>query len=596
MVIVMVHKRIENLRSVMAERNINAYIINGSDPHRSEYPPPRWMTRSWLTGFTGSAGTVVVTMDKAGVWTDSRYFLQAAEELGGSDVELFKMGLPGVPDFMEWLRLNLTKAQVVGSNAFTTTMEEKSKIQESLEGTGIMYRPCEDLLDLIWEERPSLPDAEIFQLDLKYSGRDRKDKIGEIREVMKRDKADWYLISSLSDIAWVLNLRGDDIPYNPLFLAFLLISREEVVLFTGIKKVSADLKTILKISGIRIEPYEFISDFIRKLNPSSVLISPEATSIGLSSVFEKRWSIIKKPDVTTEMKAVKNEVELSGIRNAMIKDGIALVKFLKWLEYRWQTEKLDEVSIAEKLTEFRSMQDGFMGPSFETISGFNDHGAIVHYSADKETAYLLDKAGILLLDSGGQYLDGTTDITRVIVFGDAADNDARRDYTLVLKGHIDLAGVQFPAGTNGIQLDTLARYNLWMEGKNYLHGTGHGVGHFLTVHEGPQSISPRQPSSVIKPGMIISNEPGFYREGKYGIRIENLVTVIQSKTTESGEFLKFETLTLCPYERELIDTSLLTGEQLKWINEYHKRVYTLLSPRLDNEEKDWLRKKTGELK
>ncbi len=596
----MINKRLEKLRVVMKEQGIDAYIVNGSDPHNSEYPPLRWKTRSWLTGFTGSAGTVVVTLDKAGLWTDSRYFLQAEKELQGSGITLFRMGLSGVPPYGEWLTQSLFDTQVVSSDAFTTTLEEQYRLEKEFSVKGIQYIPGEDLLNRIWEDRPPLPQAEIFQLDTKYCGKDRKTKLNDIRTVMDGEKAGLFLVSSLSDIAWVLNLRGSDVPYNPLFLAYLLIGKENTVLFTGVEKVSAELKDTLLEDGIQVRPYQSVQKYIAGLDAGCVMFSPQSTSVGMASLFQKRgrdrWQVVKKPDCTVEMKAVKNQVELAGVRNAMKKDGAALVRFMKWLEEKWPVPGLDEILVAEKLTKMRSMQDGFMGPSFETIAGFNDHGAIVHYGAKPESAYALDRPGFLLLDSGGQYLDGTTDITRVIPIGGKRDSNVKRDYTLVLKGHIDLARMQFPEGTTGIQLDTVARRSLWMEGKNYLHGTGHGVGHFLTVHEGPESISTRQPSAALKPGMIISDEPGLYREGKYGIRIENLFTVVAAEKTEFGQFYNFETLSLAPYERSLIDTGLLTEAQLKWVNAYHEKVYMLLSPLLTKDEREWLKTRTEALK
>ncbi len=583
----------------MRERGIDAYIVNGSDPHGSEYPPLRWKTRGWLTGFTGSAGTVVVTQDKAGLWTDSRYFLQAEKEIVNTGIALFKTGLPGVPSCASWLKSCLSDSGVVSSDALSTTLEERESLQRELSGTGISYLPGEDLLNRVWEDRPPLPEAEVFQLDSRYCGKGREEKLKEIRKVMRDEKAAWYLVSSLSDIAWVLNLRGNDIPYNPLFLAYLLIGRETAVLFIGSGKISPVLQDILKSEGIGIQPYHTLGVYVERLTPQSILFSPLTTSVGVASLFSKDWQITIKPDCTETMKAVKNSVELRGTRNAMKKDGAALVRFMKWLEEKWPVPGLDEIVVSEKLIELRSMQDGFMGPSFETIAGFADHGAIVHYAAKPEGVYALDRPGYLLLDSGGQYLDGTTDITRVIPVGvsgdEKVDPSIRRDYTLVLKGHIDLAEIQFPEGTTGIQLDILARRSLWMEGKNYLHGTGHGVGFFLTVHEGPESISPRQPSAVLKPGMIVSDEPGLYREGRYGIRIENLMAVTTAEKTDFGQFYAFETLTLCPLESSLIDTELLTAAQRGWIDTYHEKVYTLLAPLLTKEERLWLKRKTAAL-
>ncbi len=590
------NQQLQDLRKVMAAEGVDYYIVTGTDPHNSEYPPRRWQSREWLTGFTGSAGTVVVSADHAGLWTDSRYFLQAEKELAGTGFSLYKIGLPGVPDYLEWIKNTVKQGQVVAGNKEVITIDLEKKIKEKVKEKGAEYTSGKDLLDLIWPDRPGIPDAPVYSLDLSFCGKSRKEKLDEIRTVMKGLDADYYLVSSLPDTAWITNLRGNDVEYNPLFLSYLLIGTEESFLFIPEGKIDSGLSNQLLEDGIKLKPYgsESVVNFLAEFEGDSVLMAPEASSAGIYHEVKKHLKVVLQSEISSEMKTVKNKTELNGIRKAMVKDGTALVRFFFYLENNWEKLSLTEVTAAVKLAEFRGEQDGFMGESFCTIAGFEDHGAIVHYSAEPETAYTLNRPGVLLLDSGGHYLEGTTDITRVIALGGRAGENIKKDYTNVLKGHIDLASAFFPVGTCGIQLDTIARYPLWQNGDNYLHGTGHGVGHFLPVHEGPASIKAIQPSKPLKEGMVLSDEPGIYREGEYGIRIENLVTV--KKADEfSGDFLKFETLTLCPYERDLIEPTLLTDDQINWINSYHRRVYRELSPYLNKEEEQWLFKKTTEL-
>ncbi|MCD6397533.1 MAG: aminopeptidase P family protein, partial [Spirochaetaceae bacterium] len=413
----------------------------------------------------------------------------------------------------------------------------------------------------------------------------------DIRTWMEKENLSWYLISSLPDIAWSLNLRGSDIEFNPLFLSYLLISKKKVFLYINEGQIPPELGKLLNADGIEVKSYKEIATHVNTLKPGRINLAPENTSIGAAGMFKNDWELVRKKDITVGMKAVKNEIEIASIKNAMKKDGAALVRFMIWLEENWPKGQLTELSLAEKLASFRSSQDGFMGLSFSTIAGFNDHGAIMHYSADEKSAYTLSSPGLLLLDSGGQYFDGTTDITRVLKSGDVGA-DIIHAYTLVLKGHIDLALAVFPEGTKGVQLDILARKALWDEGRNYGHGTGHGVGFFLNVHEGPQVISTKAVDVEIKEGMITSNEPGIYIEGKYGIRIENLILAVTSSIGESENFMTFDTLTLCPLELDLIDTAILTELQIEWINNYHERVYSELSPLLEETEKVWLRAKT----
>ncbi len=587
----MINDRINKLRKVMKKEGVDAYIISGSDPHMSEYTAERWATRKWISGFTGSAGLVVVTADKAGLWTDSRYFLQASDELKQTEIILFKVGLPDVPDYLEWLSEELESGSTIGSNVWTSSLENKKDIELKLSKYGLNYRGTEDLLDEVWEDRPGFPCRPVFQLDIRYTGRSRLEKISDIKAWMEKENLFWYLISSLPDIAWMLNLRGSDINFNPLFLSYLMISKDKVFLYINEGQIPNDLSELFTADGIQLISYIEIGNHIKTLKPGRINLAPGNTSIGVANLFTNDWELVQKKDITVGMKAVKNKAEISSVKNAMKKDGSALVKFMIWLEENWPKGQLTELSIAEKLADFRSLQDGFMGPSFSTIAGFNDHGAIIHYSANEKSVYTLSSPGLLLLDSGGQYLDGTTDITRVFKSGDM-EADIIHDYTLVLKGHIDLALAVFPKGTKGVQLDILARKALWDEGRNYGHGTGHGVGFFLNVHEGPQVISTKAVDVEIKEGMIISNEPGLYLEGKYGIRIENLVLAGNTSIGKSENFLSFETLTLCPLELDLIDADILTESQIEWIDNYHERVYSELSPLLEETEKVWLREKT----
>ena len=590
----MINERINKLRKVMLEEGLDAYIISGSDPHQSEYTAERWATRRWISGFTGSAGLVVITADKAGLWTDSRYYVQAEAELKGTEIILFKFGLPDVSGHLEWLVEELGQGGAVGSNIWTTSIDNKKEIESELAGTGLNYKGSSDLLEDIWLERPDFPKEPVFQLDLKYAGKSREEKLSDIRLWMKKKRLTWYLVSSLPDIAWVLNLRGRDISFNPLFVSYLLIGKESCYIYINEGQLSAELSKLLEDDGLIIKPFTGFGSHAVSLSPGRINLAPETTSAGALQLFDDAWERVYEKDITIGMRAVKNKVEISSIHNAMRKDGSALVRFMIWLEENWPKGKLTEVGIADKLADLRSRQDGFVGLSFATIAGFNEHGAIIHYSANEESAYTLTSPGILLLDSGGQYLDGTTDITRVLISGDVPAVIIH-DYTLVLKGHIDLAMVTFPVGTKGFQLDILARKALWDEGRNYGHGTGHGVGFFLNVHEGPQTISQKAVDVAIEEGMIISNEPGIYLENRYGIRIENLVLAVKSDIGRTENFLKFETLSICPLELELIDADLLTEIQKDWVNSYHSRVYSSLSPLLEESERAWLKDKTRSL-
>ncbi|MDA3835763.1 MAG: aminopeptidase P family protein [Spirochaetales bacterium] len=595
----MIKNRLKNLRTVMKRKGLAAYIVTGTDPHQSENVCDRWKTRAWISGFTGSAGTVVITSDKAGLWTDSRYFLQAEKQLEGSGYILFKQGLPGVAEYPEWLLGQLSKGSRVGIAAEDVTVSQYRELESTFKAGNIQITATDDLLDKIWEGRPPLPSGSVRQLSLSLTGMKRKQKLHLLREAADKYRADSLLITSLDDIAWILNLRGTDVPYNPVFLSYLCITKDCTYLFCG-KALRDDKALTAELQDeIELLPYE---DAVEKLTAQfresrGVYVVPDKLSMMIKQAMPAGVPLIEGENIPGIMKAVKNSTELEGLRRAHREDGAALADFLYWLEQRWDPEReaLDEYRFAAKLHSFRAQSSLFLGESFAPIIGFRDHGAIVHYSASSETAYPIRGQGLVIVDSGGQYEGGTTDITRTLLFGDPSERQ-RRDYTVVLKAHLALARQRFPVGTYGYQLDGAARLMLWNAGLNYGHGTGHGVGHMLNVHEGPQNISPKPIKVSLRPGMVVSNEPGVYRTGEYGIRIENLLSVAKESDTEFGEFYCFENLTLCPYERGLIDVEMLTGEEIEQVDAYHRRVVKELGKLLSKEVLTWLKGKTEPLK
>ncbi|MBD3375342.1 M24 family metallopeptidase [candidate division KSB1 bacterium] len=589
----MKNERLQKLRSLMKEHGIDAYIIPSSDPHQSEYVASRWKSRAWLSGFTGSAGTVVVTHDKAGLWTDSRYFLQAAQELKESGIDLFKMGTPDVPSFVEWLDKELDYAATVGFDGAVLSHKQVEELRSSLSDQ-IRFEYQVDLIDSIWPDRPSIPTNSVIPLNEHYTGKARKIKIDQIRQHMQDQDTHVHIVSALDEIAWILNIRGNDVEFNPVVYSFLVISTERATLYIDPQKLDPNLKTSLESDGIDLRDYhEIYQDLSRLSEPVTVLIDPARSNQKLVDAIPETCRIKKQTDVVIGYKAVKNPTEIKGIKDAHRRDGVALVRWLMWLEKSVGKEPLNEVSIAEKLESFRQQGELYQGPSFNTIAGYGGNGAIVHYAAQPQTAADIKPEGLLLIDSGGQYMDGTTDITRTLALG-SVTAEQKTHFTLVLKGHIDLAMATFPQGTGGSHLDVLARLPLWQHGLNYGHGTGHGVGHFLNVHEGPQQIRPENPT-ILEPGMLTSNEPGYYREGEYGIRIENLVLTVKDESIKEASFLGFETISLCPIDRTLIDKSLLSGKEIDWLNQYHKRVWDELSPLLDDNETEWLTEKTKPL-
>ena len=590
-------ERLEQLRKLMKENSIDAFIIPSSDPHQSEYVATRWKSRAWISGFTGSAGTVVVTADKAGLWTDGRYFLQAEEQLKGSTIELFKMGLPETVDYQTWINSQLSEGQVVSFDPAVLSIAQVDGLKSAFKKKKIKVVSSSDLIDEIWTDRPAFPDGKAVLQSVEFSGMDRTEKFAALREKMKEEGVTHHLFASLDDIAWIFNIRGTDVTYNPVVMSYAVVAKDEVVLFINANKVEGEVRAELEKDGVTVKDYTEVANYLSALpETSAVFIDTSRSSQNLlDAVKQDKVKIVRGTNMSQIMKAIKNDVEIKGMKKAHIVDGIAMVKFLHWLDNTIGKEEITEISASDKLEDFRKEGENFRGLSFDTISGYNEHGAIIHYSATPETSFTLKPEGFLLVDSGGQYLDGTTDITRTIVLGDVTDR-MKRDFTLVLKGHIKLSMTKFPQGfTTGAHIDAFARDALWQHGLNYNHGTGHGVGAYLGVHEGPMGISPRWNDTKLVSGMIMSNEPGYYQSGEYGIRIENLVLVVPVEETEWGQFLTFENVTICPIDTRAVDVSLLTQEERDWLNSYHEEVYEKLSPMLDDGVKSWLRKMTEKI-
>jgi len=583
-----INNRIAALRAHIAQEQIQAFIIPSTDPHLSEYVAPHWQSREWISGFTGSAGTVVVTAKDAGLWTDSRYFLQAARQLEGTCITLYKEMLPETPNIPEFLSAHLQEGDCVGIDGKMFSAEEVEHLQKELKKSGICIKSIADPMQLLWTDRPAMPLAPTFVYDTKYAGMSFTEKLPAVRQAMEAAGADSLLLAALDEIAWLLNIRGNDVHCNPVVVSYLLIEKDKVNYFVQPQKVTPELAEYFSANGISVHPYEEIGHYLNSFNAHSILMNPAKTNYAIYSAIRPGCLIINGASPVALLKAIRNKQEIAGIHAAMQRDGVALVKFLKWLDEAVPAGKETEISVDKKLHTFRAAQPLYMGESFDTIAGYKEHGAIVHYEATPETDVTLKPEGFLLLDSGAQYLDGTTDITRTIALGPLTEEE-KTDYTLILKGHIALAMAVFPEGTRGAQLDVLARMPIWKKRMNYLHGTGHGVGHFLNVHEGPQSIRMNENPVVLQPGMVTSNEPGVYKAGSHGIRTENLVLTVPAGEGMFGKYLKFETLTLCPICRKGIIKELLTAEEIGWLNNYHRTVYEKLSPDLNNDEREWLK-------
>ena len=591
-------ENLARLRVLMKENSIDAYIIPSTDPHLGEYIPDHWRIIDWLTGFTGSAATVLITDSFAGFWTDSRYYIQVEKQLCDSGFAHMKPDFTGKNDFLDWMADNIQPGSKIALDGRIFSIERTRKIEKALEIKNISLDLNCDLVSELWTDRPPMPQSLAFEHSTRFCGKERSVKIAEVREQMRILELDYHLLTSIDDIMWLLNIRGDDIKYSPLLVAYALISEEQILLFIDENKIPLNLASEFDRLEIVMLPYEETAAILSTLPPTlTILINPLTTSANLYYSIPHGMRISENLTIPARLKAIKNSIEIENINNAMVKDGVALTKFFFFIEQNSGTETRSELSLGEKLNILRSENKDYLGPSFSAIVAFNEHGALPHYSATTETDYAIETNGILLVDSGGQYLDGTTDITRTIALGRPSDRQ-KRDFTLVLKGTINLALAKFPAGTKGYQLDLLARKALWENGMNYGHGTGHGVGFCLNVHEAPQTISPgtgTDPITAIEPGMLISDEPAIYREGEYGIRIENLMICFEDEETEFGKFLKFDTVSLCYIDKTLIDFSLLDQKEIDWLNSYHVEVYDKLSQHLTSEERKWLKDKTSSL-
>lgn len=580
---------LEALRDLMRSKHIDAVIIPGTDPHQSEYPSEHWKFRDYVSGFTGSNGTAVVTLDDAGLWTDSRYFLQAAEQLEGSGFTLHKENIPGEPTVLEWLGEVLDEDAVVGVDGRLFSLIEANRIEMFCAQNGFMFAPDFRAAEAIWTDRPARPMNQAFVHDEALAGEDVDSKISRVVDALDAADADGLLITALDEIAWLLNLRGSDVDYTPVVIAFAYVSEDERVLFIDSEKVTSEVKAHLKKYGVKIKDYDDIEKFLGKISSTAtVMVDPNRVSDALGQAMICNKTYMASPVIA--LKGVKNESQIAGFRQAMLYDGAAMVRMMMWLEQN-VASGITEMDVDRRLQQERAAYASNRGDSFHMIAGYKDHGAIVHYEATDESAYTLAPEGLLLIDTGGQYLEGTTDITRTISLGNPTAAE-KHDYTLILKGHLALARAVFPKGTMGVQLDVLARGPLWNEGMTYLHGTGHGVGHFLGCHEGPQSIRMEANPTPLELGMVTSNEPGIYKTGEYGIRTENLLLCVPACSNEEwGEFYKFESLTLFPYDTTLMDMDMLSREEVKQINDYHAMVCERLRPLLSADEAQWLEQK-----
>lgn len=580
---------LEALRDLMRSKHIDAVIIPGTDPHQSEYPSEHWKFRDYVSGFTGSNGTAVVTLDDAGLWTDSRYFLQAAEQLEGSGFTLHKEDIPGEPTVLEWLGEVLDEDAVVGVDGRLFSLIEANRIEMFCAQNGFMFAPDFRAAEAIWTDRPARPMNPAFVHDEALAGEDVESKISRVVDALDAADADGLLITALDEIAWLLNLRGSDVDYTPVVIAFAYVSEDERVLFIDSEKVTSEVKDHLKKYRVKIKDYDDIEKFLGKISSTAtVMVDPNRVSDALGQAMICNKTYMASPVIA--LKGVKNECQIAGFRQAMLYDGAAMVRMMMWLEQN-VANGITEMDVDCRLQQERAAYASNRGDSFHMIAGYKDHGAIVHYEATDESAYTLAPEGLLLIDTGGQYLEGTTDITRTISLGNPTAAE-KHDYTLILKGHLALARAVFPKGTMGVQLDVLARGPLWNEGMTYLHGTGHGVGHFLGCHEGPQSIRMEANPTPLELGMVTSNEPGIYKTGEYGIRTENLLLCVPACSNEEwGEFYKFESLTLFPYDTTLMDMDMLSREEVKQINDYHAMVCERLRPLLNADEAQWLEQK-----
>lgn len=592
----MIQDRLAALREVMRRESIDAFIFPSTDPHNGEYVPAHWEGRKWISGFEGSAGTAVVTMDKAALWTDSRYFIAAEEQLQGTEFKLMKERVEGTPTISQWLGMSLAhiNGAVVGLDGYVNAANEVRGLAEELRRQGgITIRTNLDPLDIIWKDRPEIPLNTVVQHPLEYSGETAESKLQRIRTAVKRSGAEALLVTALDDIAWTLNLRGSDVHCNPVAVAYLLIDVEKTILYINKVKLAPSAADALKAAGVVVEDYGNVVEGLRHFDGYNILLDPNQVNYALFSAVSAK-KVVEAASPVPYLKCVKNEAEIRGFHSAMLRDGVAMVKFLHWLKPAVEAGGQTELTVEKKLTSLRAEQPLFKGVSFDTIAAYQEHGAIVHYEATPETDVELKPRGFLLLDSGAQYLDGTTDITRTIPLGPVTE-EQKKVYTLVLKGHIQLELCKFPNHASGTQLDILARQAMWKEGLNYMHGTGHGVGSYLNVHEGPHQIRMEWKPAPLQAGMTVTDEPGLYLAGKFGVRIENTLLIKDFIETEFGKFLQFESLTLCPIDLSCADLDMLTAEEKQWLNDYHEMVFEKLSPLLNDEEKEWLKTNTARI-
>lgn len=588
-------QKIEAIRQLMKQSNIAAVVIPSEDPHKSEYVAEHWQARKWLTGFSGSAGTAAVTMNQAILWTDSRYYIQAQEQIAGSDFVLFKTGQPDVPDVQKWLEENLVQGDTVGLDASVFSLAGIKKLEAGLKSRGVLLDTTIDFISQLWTDRPLIPSSKAFLFSEKYAGQSRKDKLGQVRDQMVQFKASHHLMATLDDIAWTLNLRGSDVHTNPVNICFLLIGTQKASLFIDARKLDETVRTALAEDHIEIYDYRQIPWVLSSLlDKDSILIDPENINYQLYQAINRECQIVEKPNPSIALKAVKNDIQISHLRDTAVKDGVAMVNFLYWLSQLKDADQICELSAADVLYAFRKEQALFIDNSFDPILAWKEHSAIVHYGATDKTNALIGPEGMFLIDTGGNYLSGTTDITRTVYRG-VPPPQAIMDYTLVLKGHIAVATVLFPKGTKGFQIDTLARQYLWRQGLDFGHGTGHGVGFFLCVHEGPARISSYPIDVKLEKGMLMTNEPGIYRDGDYGIRLENMILITSAFENEFGKFFKFENMTYCHFERNLMDTKMLSTAEINYIDTYHSQVYEKLNGQLKPDVAVWLKEKTRPL-
>lgn len=594
-----IKQKLNALRILMKEKKIDAYLVPTDDFHGSEYVGDYFKCRKYITGFTGSAGTAIITQDMAGLWTDGRYFIQAADQLRDTTIELFKSGEPGVPTVHQFLNDKLEEGMCLGFDGRTVSAREAEELQELLQEKHITFSVNDDLIGEIWEDRPALSCEPVMELDIRWTGKSRADKIAEIREQMKAKEADTFILTSLDDIAWLLNIRGNDIHCCPVVLSYLVMMENELRLYANAAAFSEEIRSNLEADGVKIYPYDDVYSYVQSISSDKkVLLSRANVNSRLVSNIPSEVTILDEPNLTLLPKAVKNETEMENERIAHIKDGVAVTKFIHWLKKNVTRTTITELSTAEKLYQFRSEQEHFLGESFDPIIAYGTHAAIVHYSATEATDIPLEARGMVLADTGGHYLEGTTDITRTIVLGPVTAKE-KKFFTAVLRGNLNLAAAKFKYGCTGLNFDYLARGPLWELGEDYNHGTGHGVGYLLNVHEGPNSFRwknlPGNPAPVLEEGMITSDEPGYYLENEFGIRHENLVLCKKAEKTSFGQFMCFEPLTMVPFDLEGINPEEMTERERKLLNDYHQKVYTTISPYLDEEEKEWLKQATREI-